>query len=84
MKQYDEAFKLSQKTKKLTTKCPCDFECIANHHWDTCSISGKLRDKGLFIEEKSNRNNCSYQLSFGKTHLCQCPARHEIYKRYTL
>ncbi len=84
MKEQDGPFKISQKIKKLTTKCSYDFECTVNHHWDTCSISGKLKDKGLFIEKKSNRNTCAYNLSFGKTHLCQCPARYEIFKRYTL
>jgi hypothetical protein len=80
---HDNAtFKVSKKTKNITTKCHCDFECIGNNHWDTCSIAGKLKNKGLFIEKKSKRNNCAYNLSFGKTDICQCPTRHSIYQHY--
>jgi len=77
-------YQISEETKKQTTKCPFNFECMSNHNWETCSISKKLQNVILCIDNKCNKSNCSYYYYFGKTHLCQCHVRREIYQRYKI
>ena len=56
MARDNSAFQISEGTKKLTTKCPFDFECMSNHNWETCSISRKLQNVILCIENKCNKS----------------------------
>lgn len=84
MARDNGAFQISEETRKLTAKCPFNIECMVNRNWDTCSIARKLQNISLFIAKKCNKSNCPYSLSFGKTYLCQCPIRREIYQRYNI
>ena len=78
-------FQISEATKKLTTKCLYDFECLGNDDWNTCTIKRELLGNGLEIKDKCDKDHCTYSMSFGfSMYLCNCPARREIYKRYEI
>jgi len=78
-------FHIGDTTKKLTTKCPYDFECLGNNYWRSCSIERELHGNGLEIKDKCDKGLCDYSMLFGSSmYLCHCPARREIYERYNI
>ena len=77
------AYQITDKTKKQSTKCPYNFECLSNDDWNTCIIERELYSNGLDIKNKANKAFCPYSMSFGfSMYVCQCPTRYEIYNRY--
>jgi hypothetical protein len=74
---------ISEATKKRATKCSCNFECLNNEKWDTCSIEKEISG-GLVIKNICRQKFCNYFLYFGSRHICICPIRHEIYERYRM
>jgi hypothetical protein len=54
--------------------------------FSSCSIGGTV---GEFVEIKdlcdlAANKQCNYARSFGSGHLCVCPVRREIYKKYKI
>ena len=47
------AFRISEGTRKIATKCPSNCECMTNHKWDTCSIERDLPKTFLVIMDNS-------------------------------
>ena len=78
------ACKISERTKKLTTKCPFNFACMTNHKWDTCSSKRALPETFLVIKTKKNSDSCPYVFSFSNSYYCHCPTRFEIYQRHNI
>jgi hypothetical protein len=77
------AYQIGEDTKKRTTKCPYNFECLNNKKWDTCCIEKELSG-GLVIKNISRQKFCNYFLYFGSRHICMCPIRVEIYRRFNI
>lgn len=78
-------FHISEETKKRTTKCLYNFECLCNDDWNTCTIKRELYGNGLEIKDRCDKNNCTYSMLFGfSMYLCHCPTRCEIYQRYNI
>jgi len=79
------AYQISEETKKKTTKCLYNFECLNNDKWNTCSIGSELLGNGLVIENKCNKSDCNYSMLFGYSYyFCHCPTRREIYQTYKI
>jgi hypothetical protein len=76
-------FKINEKTKEQTTKCPHSFKCLEDEKSDMCSVEWCLKGNGCFLK-KVKPQSCPYRIRFGNSHLCNCPVRREIYRRYTV
>jgi hypothetical protein len=74
-------YQISEAAKKRAAKCPYNFEGLNSEKWDTCSIEKELSG-ALLIKDISKHKFCNYFLYFGSRHICICPIRYEIYKRY--
>jgi hypothetical protein len=74
-------YQISEDAKKRTPKCSCNFECLFNDKWDTCSIEKEISG-GLIIKYICTEKFCNYYLSYGSRNICMCPIRVEIFRRY--
>lgn len=74
-------YQISEDAKKRTTKCCFNYECLNNVKWDTCNIEKEISG-GLSIKYMCKEKYCNYLLYFGAVHICMCPIRVEIYRRY--
>jgi hypothetical protein len=76
-------FKVSEATKKATTRCRQNFQCLDSDGWDPCSISERV---GEFLELNKchcdKKEQCNYLMPYGYAYYCLCPVRREIYNNY--
>ncbi len=73
--------RLSDKAQKQTRLCQKDFQCLKGEEDCFCPVEKHIEGDGLFIR-KTHEDYCSYELLFGNSSICTCPARIEIYERY--
>lgn len=64
-----------------TTNCQKGFECLKNDDHIYCKVENCVSDNLHFVRCLS-RDYCSYQLPFGRSHICNCPTRKEIFNKY--
>lgn len=74
------AMHVSEEARKSTDKCRRGFACLSPHANPGCAVRRSVRDV-LFVE-KEDAPECSYDMSFGYSHICSCPVRWEIHDRY--
>ena len=75
-------YRISEKTRKLTKKCHCNFHCLDGG--DICSVFIKLKDN-LLIKDPVQKAGCSYRSKLGSKSLCcKCPIRYELYQNYRI
>ena len=77
------AYEISEDTKKRTSKCPYNFECVAGGKCVTCRVEKEISG-ALIIDRICNKQLCKYFLFFGSRNICMCPVRVEIYRRYNV
>ena len=65
------------------TKCPFNFVCLSNPDKILCKAESKVGSTILFVKP-TNGSICNYRTNFGDGHICTCPVRNEIYKKYHL
>ena len=63
------------------TKCPFNFTCLSNTNKIRCKIESNVGNTVLFVKS-TNGSTCNYRTNFGEGHICSCPVRNEIYKKY--
>lgn len=65
-----------------TTECHHNFKCLTDDKHPLCAVEGQpIIGVGVFVTCKSS-DYCSYRLSFGAGHICNCPTRCEIFLKY--
>jgi len=62
------------------TKCDKELACLKGLPV-YCSVLGTLGHNMLTLECQ-DRLECRYNNSYGALHVCKCPVRHEIFKKY--
>jgi hypothetical protein len=72
---------ISETARSKTTRCEFNFECLADGKCQDCKIDGALGDRELFVV-RTQYKDCFYCFPFGYAHICSCPARNEIYRKY--
>ena len=77
------SYQISEDTKKRTSKCSYNFECLNNEKFDTCCIDKEISG-GLFVKNICNQKFCNYFLYSRSRHICICPIRVEIYRRHNI
>ena len=81
LKRQDMDYQISNKTKELTKQCPYNFSCLTGDNWEMCSVKFMAKHIGLFLQQ-CLRKGCPYCIPLIKTHICKCPTRYELCKRY--
>jgi hypothetical protein len=80
-------FKIDDKIVKQAHKCTRDHICLSGNGGLYCKVTyymvgSNKNDKAALIECPKDQG-CPYCQSFGNTHICQCPVRMELFKRYS-
>ena len=66
---------------KETTECEKNFVCLSSKDHIYCEVEDCISNEIHFVKCKSNEY-CSYKMFFGKSMICKCPTRKEIYNKY--
>lgn len=74
-------FKIKSAILNDTNKCGEKFACLSDKNKCLCEIEDSLDNKIIFIKPIDDIM-CDYRMSFGYSHVCNCPTRKEIYKLY--
>ena len=74
-------YKVNAETLERTVKCKYDFSCLHGKKECLCDVNKSIDDRLILVDPQSNEF-CNYLLSFGKSYICNCPVRTEIYKKY--
>jgi hypothetical protein len=77
------ARQISDETRNETTRCPFSFQCLDDENICTCSVVWSLKKNGCFLKTVKP-NICPYKVTFSSSYVCQCPTRHELFKRYKI
>jgi len=64
-----------------TTSCNKCYDCLSNPEQILCKVESIVGDDIIFVK-CTNNEFCSYKMAFGNLHICNCPMRNEIYKKY--
>ncbi len=84
MSLVDIRFEIEKSLVDLADKCPGGHPCLDGKESLHCRVSfsvEKGEDEYIFIKCPEG-GGCSYRLSFGQTHVCTCPVRMQIYRKY--
>jgi len=77
----DMIMAIDKKVLKQAEKCPFDLKCQICKKNTICCPENMMGRDVLFIKAKNN-DLCPYKMPFGYSHVCLCPARKEIYRKY--
>lgn len=76
-------YRISDETRRKTTKCPSDMRCLVDGKCSDCVIEWVIKGSGMFV--KTNLpNSCAYKMTYGEKFICKCPTRYELHMRYGL
>ena len=73
--------RISDAVIRQTTKCEKGFSCLAGNLECLCKARKYVADEVLLIEN-GRGEKCVYLRSLGRSEMCLCPVRKEIYKLY--
>ena len=62
-----------------TVHCTKDFDCLRNNNI-CCKVENCVDKKVHFVE--CSEIFCNYKMKFGRSYICTCPTRKEIYNKY--
>ncbi|MFH1459753.1 MAG: hypothetical protein ABIG64_05200 [Candidatus Omnitrophota bacterium] len=72
---------IPQEILDKTTKCINKLTCLTNNVENLCKVTKQIQNELYFIACLHDKD-CPYMDVFGKTKLCTCPVRREIYNLY--
>jgi hypothetical protein len=83
-KPFSSTLQISKEPLDKTKKCPGNFQCLTSENRDMCLIDGPVNNgEALFIKERVKKHECCpYFIEFECSHICDCPARYGMYRRY--
>ena len=78
------SYEIEDEVVSLATKCQKDHVCLTGEGALYCKVSDLMRgrDEEIPLLDCSEDVDCAYCQSFGKSYICNCPVRKEIFKRY--
>jgi hypothetical protein len=77
------AVKVSDVIVKATTRCKKGFACLSGKVECMCGVESTSEDHTVVIKPKYT-TPCQYRNSREGMHLCLCPVRNDIYRRYKI
>jgi hypothetical protein len=73
---------ISDKVLKQTINCAHNFRCLHAETANICPVDINIKGDPLFIRPLK-KDPCPYLIVFGYSyHICKCPTRKELFKRY--
>jgi hypothetical protein len=72
------ALAVSDEALRATTQCRHDFKCLDSEGYPLCPGEMLIAGNGLFVAG-AGKPSCSYRISLGTGHICDCPVRIELY-----
>ena len=66
------------------TTCEHDYSCLTKEkcgNRNICDVSFSAGECVLFINN-IEQAICNFRMSYGYSHVCTCPTRYEIYRKY--
>ena len=65
--------------------CRCRKQqcCLEGATESLCRVIDCVAEKVFFVHGEDG-HSCSYCLSFGDSHYCNCPVRQELYRKYKI
>lgn len=76
-------FEIDKTIINETQKCGHDFSCLEGSRECLCEVEDSFNNKICFIKP-AGKGMCDYRMSFGYSHICNCPIRKELYRLYDL
>jgi len=73
-------FEVSGETLQRTDKCWRSFACLSSDEEIVCPVRDYI--SGVLFVARKAETYCPYDVTFGYSHICSCPVRREIHKRY--
>ena len=73
---------ISGDTLASTTECNKDFSCLTPKGNGQCKVDYRISKDVYFVNCMDT--SCGYVISYGDSHLCNCPTRKELYDRYNI
>jgi hypothetical protein len=77
-----QKFEIDEQIVLASDRCREAYSCLKGVEDCLCSVEDELGGRVLFVTEH-NSIACPYKMSYGYSHICSCPVRMEIYKRYS-
>lgn len=74
--------KVSEEVLKDTSNCKQGFSCLSGKRECLCEVEDSSNGMVIFIKPSCKLGLCHYRLSFGRSFICNCPVRKEIFNRY--
>jgi hypothetical protein len=74
-------YDISKEIIEQTNKCPREFKCLTGEKKDLCRVQKHTRRDELMLVP-INQCFCPYIMSSGRSYICKCPTRMEIYQRF--
>ncbi len=76
-------FDIPGRVMEQVDRCNRDKACLTDQSYPLCEVKYSSADpRFAFIACRSLGHECNYRIYSNSTHLCTCPARTFIYKRY--
>jgi len=76
-------YKISEETINKTNRCNHKFKCLNDDNRDVCEVDICFGGNGCFLK-RAKPDYCTYKNTFGGAHVCYCPTRHELFKKYNI
>ena len=68
---------------KETTEYQHDFQCLKKDRKPHCEVESFWVKDVMFVR-CPECELCNYKLSYGFSHVCHCPTRKELYRKYKI
>lgn len=75
-------FEVSKAIREQTKKCRHKFRCLKEGGCAECAFEAPISESLIFVTPNHDHGSCAYITSYGNGHVCSCPTRCEIYRKY--
>ena len=76
------AYAVAEEIRLAASKCWADFACLNGNGHCVCPVERVISERYVFVKPK-NCIECPYRIPFGSaSHVCACPVRNELHRRY--
>jgi hypothetical protein len=73
--------RISDDVIEQATKCGRVFSCLSGSLEGSCKVRKYVADEVLLVDN-GRGEACAYLRVLGRSQMCLCPVRKEIYRRY--
>lgn len=77
-------FKVPLEVIQEADRCPNGHACLSDPHYRLCGVEIKHGKAHVGILTCGRETNCPYSSHIGIYHVCICPIRQEIFRKYQI